>query len=88
MSSFDEQVGGDHYKRLKIQPLEYALANNLGICEHAVIKYVSRWRDKGGADDLLKAKHYIELLLEFEGGVENWETEKLGKLGKDAVDSA
>ena len=73
MSSFDEQVGGDHYKRLKIQPLEYALANDLGICEHAVIKYVSRWRDKGGADDLLKAKHYIELLLEFEGGC--------GKLG-------
>ena len=73
MSSFDEQVGGDHYKRLRIQPLEYALANDLGICEHAVIKYVSRWRDKGGTDDLLKAKHYIELLLEFEGGC--------GKLG-------
>ena len=91
MSSFDEQVGGDHYKRLKIQPLEYALANDLGICEHAVIKYVSRWRDKGGTDDLLKAKHYIELLLEFEGGVKNYETkklEKLEKLEKDAVDSA
>tara|TARA_S200002703_G_scaffold47173_1_gene40777 strand:- start:1790 stop:2053 length:264 start_codon:yes stop_codon:yes gene_type:complete len=84
MSSFDEQVGGDHYKRFKIQPLEYALQNDLGICEHAVIKYVTRWRDKGGADDLLKARHYIDLLLEFEGkgGCKNWETEKLGKLGK------
>jgi hypothetical protein len=66
VSSFDEQVGGDHYKRFKIQPLEYALQNDLGICEHAVIKYVTRWRDKGGADDLLKARHYIDLLLEFE----------------------
>ena len=58
------QVGGDHYKSLKIQPLEYALANDLGICEHAVIKYVSRWKQKGGIDDLRKAKHYIDIMIE------------------------
>ena len=66
MSSFYDQVGGDHYKRLRIQPLEYALQNELGVCEHAVIKYVTRWRDKDGTADLLKARHYIDLLLEFE----------------------
>ena len=66
MSSWDEQVGGDHYKQLKIQPLEYALENDLGICEHAVIKYVSRWQDKGGVEDLRKARHYIDLMIERE----------------------
>jgi len=39
-----EQVGGSHYKTMKIQPLEYALENGLGVCEHAVVKYVSRWK--------------------------------------------
>ena len=66
MSSWNHQVGGDHYKQLKIQPLEYALENDLGICEHAVIKYVSRWRDKNGIEDLRKARHYIDLLIERE----------------------
>ena len=66
-SAMQIQVGGDHYKSLKIQPLEYALANDLGICEHAVIKYVSRWKQKGGVDDLRKAKHYIDILIEREG---------------------
>lgn len=66
MSAFDNQIGGNHYKSMMIQPLEYALANNLGICEHAVIKYISRWRDKGGVDDLRKAVHYCEILIEKE----------------------
>lgn len=66
MSAFDQQYGGNHYKTMMIQPLEYALANNLGICEHAVIKYISRWRNKGGVEDLRKAKHYIEILIERE----------------------
>ena len=66
MSSWNQQVGGNHYKQFKIQPLEYALENNLGICEHAVIKYVSRWKDKGGVEDLRKARHYIDLLIERE----------------------
>ena len=60
------QVGGQHYKKLKIQPVEYVHANNLGYFEGRVIKYVSRWRDKGGIDDLKKAIHFIELLIELE----------------------
>ena len=60
------QVGGQHYKKLKIQPVEYVHANNLGYFEGSVIKYVSRWRDKGGIDDLKKAIHFIELLIELE----------------------
>jgi hypothetical protein len=51
MSAFDKQVNGNHYKLMMIQPLEYALANDLGICEHAVVKYISRWKMKGGVDD-------------------------------------
>jgi len=66
MSAFDRQVGGNHYKTMMIQPLEYALANDLGICEHAVVKYISRWRDKGGVSDLRKASHYIEILIQKE----------------------
>ena len=66
MSAFDRQVGGNHYKTMMIQPLEYALANDLGICEHAVVKYISRWRDKGGVSDLRKAAHYIEILIQKE----------------------
>jgi hypothetical protein len=68
MSALNTQVAGDHYKKLKIQPVEYIHANGLGYFEGNVIKYITRWRDKGGSADLLKAKHYIELLLELEGG--------------------
>ena len=60
------QVGGDHYKKLAIQPIEYIHANKLGFCEGSVIKYVTRWRDKNGIADLEKAKHFIELLIELE----------------------
>lgn len=65
-SALAVQVAGDHYKRLKIQPVEYIHANNLGFFEGSVIKYITRWRDKGGVEDLKKAKHFIDLLLELE----------------------
>lgn len=65
-SALDVQVGGDHYKKLKIQPTEYIFANNIPYIEGNVIKYMTRWRDKGGIDDLQKAKHYIDLLMDFE----------------------
>ena len=71
MSAFDKQISGSHYKTMMIQPLEYALANNLGICEHAVVKYISRWKDKGGVDDLRKAIHYCEILIEKETASKN-----------------
>jgi hypothetical protein len=63
----DTQVGGSHYKTLKIQPVEYIHANNISYFEGCVIKYVTRWRNKNGIEDLKKAKHFIELLIELEG---------------------
>ena len=62
------QVGGGHYKDLKIQPIEYIHANNIPFAEGCAIKYLTRWRDKGGVDDLRKAKHVIDLLIQLEGG--------------------
>ena len=64
MSAKDYQIGGSHYKNKGIQPIEYIMSNGLGFCEGNVIKYISRWRDKNGLDDLLKAKHYLEFLIE------------------------
>jgi len=61
-----KQVGGNHYKDCKIQPIEYIYANNLTYAEGNVIKYVTRSRRKGGRKDLEKAKHYIEMILEME----------------------
>jgi len=66
MSALDKQVSGDHYKDLKIQPIEYIHANGIPFAEGSVIKYVSRWRSKGGIKDLEKAKHFLELLIELE----------------------
>lgn len=62
------QVGGNHYKDLKIQPIEFIHANNIGFCEANAIKYLCRWRNKNGRQDLEKAKHYIDLLIQLEYG--------------------
>jgi hypothetical protein len=62
----DVQVAGDHYKSLKIQPIEYIHANGIPFAEGSVIKYVTRWRDKGGIKDLEKARHFLDLLIELE----------------------
>lgn len=58
------QVGGEHYKKNAIQPWDYIVSNQLGYLEGNVVKYVSRWKDKGGRQDLEKAKHYLDKLLE------------------------
>lgn len=58
------QVGGNHYSKMKIQPLFYSLENQLGVCEANIVKYVSRWQDKGGVDDLRKAQHYLQILID------------------------
>ena len=63
-SSLSKQLGGTHYKKMSIQPIEFIQANGLGYCEGNVIKYITRYKSKGGKLDLLKAIHYIELLLE------------------------
>jgi len=57
------QVGGDHYRKMKIQPIEFILANDIGFLEGCVIKRICRYKDKNGVEDLQKAKHEIELLI-------------------------
>lgn len=66
MNPLDTQEGGSHYKSLAIQPVEYIHANDIGYFEGCVIKYVTRWRSKNGLEDLRKARHFIDLLLELE----------------------
>jgi len=68
--SLGKQVGGDHYKDCNIQPLEYGYANSLSICEHAVVKYITRHKKKGQIEDLRKAKHYVELEAKLTYGEE------------------
>ena len=62
----DTQIGGDHYTKLAIQPMRYSMENGLDALQHTVIKYVTRFRDKNGIEDLEKAKHCIDMLIEFE----------------------
>lgn len=66
MAANDTQVGGAHYKSLAIQPWDYIAANNLGWFEGSVVKYVTRWRNKDGLSDLLKARHILDKLIEIE----------------------
>lgn len=66
MSALDKQVGGDHYKGRAIQPVEYIHANDLDFFQGNVVKYITRWRDKKGIEDLEKCKHYLELYIELE----------------------
>jgi len=64
----DVQVAGTHYKSKAVQPWDYIVANNLGYLEGNIVKYVSRWKDKGGIDDLRKARHYLDKLIEVQDG--------------------
>ena len=66
MSALNTQVGGSHYKNMTIQPVEFIEKNNLGFCVGNIIKYVCRYKDKNGIEDLKKARHYIDLLIEIE----------------------
>ncbi len=65
-SALATQVGGGHYKDMAIQPFEYIHANGIPFAEGCVIKYVSRWRNKAGIQDLKKARHFLDLLIEAE----------------------
>jgi len=58
------QVGGDHYTKLKIQPITYIRANRIGFVEGNIIKYVTRYKDKNGIEDLKKARHFLDMLIE------------------------
>ena len=66
--ALDVQVAGAHYKDLPIQPVEYCQRNQLNYCEANVVKYVTRHKAKAGKQDLEKARHYIDLLIEMEYG--------------------
>ena len=62
----DRQVGGNHYASLAIQPMEYALKNDLNYAQANAVKYVTRYKSKGGVEDLKKARHFLDLLIEYE----------------------
>lgn len=71
MEALKDQIGGEHYKNKKIQPVEYIHANNIPFIEGSVIKYVTRHREKNGREDLEKAIHYLQLLVQLEYGGKN-----------------
>jgi hypothetical protein len=66
-----KQEGGQHYKKLGIEPVEYIQANKLSFFEGNVVKYVTRHKDKKGAEDIRKAIHYLEMILKFEYSQDN-----------------
>ncbi len=59
----NKQVGGNHYDKMKIQPITFIVDNDIPFIEGNIIKYVCRWKDKGGVEDLKKAKHYLDILI-------------------------
>lgn len=66
MKATEQQVGGDHYKSLAIQPMEYSIKNGLDPLQHTAIKYITRHKLKNGKEDILKAIHTLELILEMQ----------------------
>lgn len=70
MKPTDRQEGGSHYKKYGIQPIEFIHKNNIPFIEANVIKYVIRHKEKNGLEDLKKAKHYIDMLIQLEYGGE------------------
>ena len=97
-TALSQQVGGSHYKDMAIQPVEFIEKNNLGFCAGNVIKYICRYKNKNGIEDLKKARHYIDLLIEIETAIEDSiikeETagcyiskEEMSKLQKDFINT-
>ena len=66
MSAKEIQVGGNHYKDMAIQPVEFIHKNGIGYIAGNVIKYVVRYKSKNGLEDLKKARHYLDMLIEEE----------------------
>lgn len=66
LNPLDTQVGGGHYKDMKIQPFEFSMANNFNAGQHSIVKYVSRYQKKNKFEDLKKAHHFLELLMSHE----------------------
>jgi hypothetical protein len=66
MKANEYQIAGSHYAENAVQPWDYIIANGLGYLEGNIVKYTTRWRRKGGIDDLKKVIHYAEKLIEVE----------------------
>ena len=64
MSVYNKQIGGTHYKKMKIQPSKFVIENKLLFPEGSAIKYICRHPYKGGKQDLEKAKHFIDMIIE------------------------
>ena len=64
MSAYNKQIGGSHYKKMKIQPSKFVIENELLFPEGNVIKYIWRHKYKNGKEDLEKAIHFIEMIIE------------------------
>jgi len=88
MNAYKKQIGGDHYSRFKVQPSKFINDNKLLFAEGNAIKYICRHAHKGGKQDLLKAKHYIDMIIERDYEEEKEKTEtwvkgyKKWKVGK------
>lgn len=65
-TALNGQVGGDHYRKLPIQPVEYIIANKMGFLPGNIVKYATRYKEKGGAEDIRKIKQCCDFILEFE----------------------
>ena len=74
MSAYNKQIGGSHYKKMKIQPSKFVIENKLLFPEGNVIKYICRHPYKGGKEDLEKAKHFIDMIIERDYGEEKKES--------------
>lgn len=74
-TALNMQVDGNHYKDYAIQPIQYCMANNLNACQSNIVKYITRYKDKNGVKDLLKIKHYVDLILQLEYGIVNPDTD-------------
>ena len=75
MSTYDKQIGGTHYRKMKIQPSKFVIENKLLFPEGNVIKYICRHPYKGGKEDLEKAKYFIDMIIERDYGEEKEKTE-------------
>lgn len=66
MESLLAQVGGTHYKDMEVQPIEYIVKNKLDFAQGSIVKYISRYRKKGQAEDVKKVIHFAKLILQLE----------------------
>jgi hypothetical protein len=81
-----QEIGGSHYKGFAIEPIQFILANGLGFCEGNVVKYICRYKRKNGVEDLKKARHYIDFLIEREEHPETFEGRTLSNGGRTLPD--